>query len=80
MKNTLKKILRKNNYFKIKTNTQSLKQNQKTFIQIFITTYHHQQLNEVSSLSAISTQKTSLMLGKIFDSIAADSYVYMREI
>ena len=78
MQNTLKKILRKKKSLKIQIKTQSLNQNYKTFIRILITTYHHQQWTQVSWLSTIMNQKTSLLIRNVFDSITADSYVEKR--
>ena len=76
--NKLNKMLRNYYYLKIETNTQSLMQKYKTFIKTLINTYHHQQKTQVSWLSTIMTQKTSLMIRKIFASISADSYVDTR--
>ena len=78
MKNTLKKIMGKNNYLKIQTNTQSLKHNYKTSIHILIMTSHHQQLTQVSWLSIIMTQKILLVIRNIFSSISDDSQVNRR--
>ena len=80
MKNALNKIMNKKNYLKIQTNKKSMNQWYKTSIQVLTTTSHHQKWTQVSWLSTIMTQRTSLIIRNIFASITSDSYVDTREI
>ena len=78
MKNTLKKIMRKNNSLKMWMKTQSLKKNYKMFIHILTTTYHQEQWILISCLSTTMTKTTSFTTHNSFASIIDDSYVNVR--